>query len=117
MKRLVAPLSSPACAALSLTACSSDAGASSDEPGLDRGEEHGVHTGIGHHREGRRPSNGSSTTADSPTTWSATVDLDGKLKSELLTEGTFSYTFDDAGTFTYHCTPHPMMVGTVIVEG
>lgn len=43
-------------------------------------------------------------------------DLDGKLKSELLTEGTFSYTFDDAGTFTYHCTPHPMMVGTVIVQ-
>ncbi|MGB3772192.1 MAG: plastocyanin/azurin family copper-binding protein [Rhodococcus sp. (in: high G+C Gram-positive bacteria)] len=38
------------------------------------------------------------------------------FKSELLSEGTFSYTFDEVGTFTYHCTPHPMMVGTVVVE-
>lgn len=42
--------------------------------------------------------------------------LEGRLKSEFLTEGTYSYTFDEAGTFTYHCTPHPMMVGTVIVR-
>ncbi|MFM1722999.1 MULTISPECIES: plastocyanin/azurin family copper-binding protein [Rhodococcus] len=41
--------------------------------------------------------------------------LQGKLKSELLTTGTYEYTFDDAGTFDYHCTPHPMMVGTVVV--
>ncbi|QBJ96265.1 copper-binding protein [Rhodococcus sp. ABRD24] len=42
--------------------------------------------------------------------------LEGKLESELLTEGTYEYTFDEAGTFDYHCTPHPMMVGTVIVQ-
>ncbi|NLU82627.1 plastocyanin/azurin family copper-binding protein [Rhodococcus sp. HNM0569] len=42
--------------------------------------------------------------------------LEGTLKSELLTEGTFEYTFDEAGTFDYHCTPHPMMVGTIVVE-
>ncbi|MFF3180058.1 cupredoxin domain-containing protein [Rhodococcus pyridinivorans] len=42
--------------------------------------------------------------------------LEGDLKSELLTEGTYEYTFDEAGTFTYHCTPHPAMVGTIIVE-
>ncbi|MCA1005541.1 cupredoxin domain-containing protein [Rhodococcus hoagii] len=41
--------------------------------------------------------------------------LAGELKSELLTTGTYEYTFDDAGTFDYHCTPHPMMVGTVVV--
>ncbi|QCQ92892.1 cupredoxin domain-containing protein [Rhodococcus sp. SGAir0479] len=39
----------------------------------------------------------------------------GQLKSDLLTEGTYEYTFDEAGTFDYHCTPHPMMVGTVVV--
>ncbi len=44
-------------------------------------------------------------------------DLEGLLQSELLTEGSYSYTFEEAGTFAYHCTPHPMMVGTVIVEG
>ena len=44
------------------------------------------------------------------------VDDDGLFESELLTEGAFSYTFDEAGTYSYHCTPHPMMVGTVVVE-
>ena len=29
---------------------------------------------------------------------------------------TFSYTFTESGTFNYHCTPHPWMRGTVIVE-
>ena len=42
---------------------------------------------------------------------------DGKgPKSELLSKGeTYSYTFSEAGTFNYHCSPHPYMVGTVIV--
>lgn len=42
--------------------------------------------------------------------------LEGLLQSELLTEGTYEYTFDDPGTYTYHCTPHASMVGTVIVQ-
>jgi plastocyanin len=29
---------------------------------------------------------------------------------------TFSRTFSTAGTFTYHCTIHPGMVGTVSVH-
>lgn len=37
--------------------------------------------------------------------------------SELITEGTFSHTFEETGTFGYHCTPHPQMVGEVVVEG
>ena len=44
-------------------------------------------------------------------------DLEGVLQSELLSTGSYTYTFDEAGTFSYHCTPHPMMVGTVVVEG
>ena len=43
-------------------------------------------------------------------------DSSGLFTSELLTEGDYSYAFDEAGTFDYHCTPHPMMLGTVIVE-
>ncbi|MEV0706344.1 cupredoxin domain-containing protein [Nocardia aurea] len=45
------------------------------------------------------------------------VDDDGKFRSDLLTTGSFSHTFTEAGTFTYHCTPHTMMLGTVVVEG
>jgi len=37
--------------------------------------------------------------------------------SPLLSNGDkFSYTFDNPGTFTYYCKPHPYMVGTIIVE-
>jgi amicyanin len=28
---------------------------------------------------------------------------------------TYSYTFTKAGTYTYHCNPHPYMKGTVVV--
>jgi plastocyanin len=30
--------------------------------------------------------------------------------------GTFSYTFSTAGTYPYHCTPHPSMTATVTVN-
>ena len=30
--------------------------------------------------------------------------------------GTFSYTFDTPGTFSYHCDAHPYMAGTIIVN-
>lgn len=31
--------------------------------------------------------------------------------------GVWSLTFDEPGTYEYHCDPHPYMTGTVIVEG
>lgn len=31
--------------------------------------------------------------------------------------GTFSFTFTQAGTYTYHCTIHPYMKGTIVVTG
>ena len=38
------------------------------------------------------------------------------LDSQNLAKGeTFSYTFDETGTFEYYCTNHPSMKGTVIV--
>lgn len=36
--------------------------------------------------------------------------------SKSFTKGeTYSYTFKKAGTYTYHCQPHPYMHGTVVV--
>ncbi len=41
----------------------------------------------------------------------------GEFDSGNLDSGkTFSFTFQTAGTFTYHCTIHPNMKGTVIVQ-
>ena len=37
--------------------------------------------------------------------------------SPLLNSGdTFSLTFTQAGTYAYHCTPHPLMKGTIVVN-
>jgi len=42
----------------------------------------------------------------------------GAWSSPLLQRGqTFTHTFDEAGTFDYHCVPHPFMVARVVVEG
>jgi len=42
---------------------------------------------------------------------------DGLFDSGDIAPGeTFSYTFTEAGTFDYFCTPHPWMMGTVIVS-
>ncbi|HSI21149.1 MAG TPA: plastocyanin/azurin family copper-binding protein [Verrucomicrobiae bacterium] len=38
------------------------------------------------------------------------------FRSQLLSRGqAFSFTFTKAGTYTYHCTPHSFMTGTVEV--
>ena len=42
----------------------------------------------------------------------------GAWDSKNLPSGaTFQHTFDQAGTFTYHCAIHSSMVGTVVVKG
>lgn len=47
---------------------------------------------------------------------SATAD-DGSFDTGVIAQGeSGSVTFDTAGTFTYHCTPHPNMKATVVVE-
>lgn len=41
----------------------------------------------------------------------------GAWSSPQLAPGTaFGHTFDQAGTFAYHCEPHPFMTGSVVVE-
>lgn len=40
----------------------------------------------------------------------------GFQQSELLSNGdSYSVTFNTPGTYTYHCSPHPEMTGTVVV--
>ncbi len=46
-----------------------------------------------------------------------TVDSDGGPVSPTLNQnGTYSFTFNTAGTFGYHCSIHPFMKGTVTVQ-
>jgi LPXTG-motif cell wall-anchored protein len=53
---------------------------------------------------------------DDSATHTATAD-DGTFDTGGLTTGTTGqYRFEKAGTFAYHCTPHPSMTGTVIVK-
>ncbi len=45
-----------------------------------------------------------------------TSDTGKELSSAKLSKGqTFSYTFDEEGTYAYHCAVHPMMKGTIVV--
>ena len=45
------------------------------------------------------------------------VNKDKVFRSKALdTDDTFSYTFANAGTFTYFCSLHPQMVGKIIVK-
>lgn len=46
-----------------------------------------------------------------------TTDTGTELDSQLLAKGkSFSHVFDTEGSFAYHCTPHPNMKATVVVE-
>ncbi|MDO8716221.1 MAG: plastocyanin/azurin family copper-binding protein [Dehalococcoidales bacterium] len=40
----------------------------------------------------------------------------GLFDGSLGFTGSFSYTFTKAGTFEYHCVPHPEMTGSIIVK-
>jgi len=47
---------------------------------------------------------------------SVTSDSGSELSSGMLSlDQTYSHTFNTAGTYSYHCIPHPNMKGTVIV--
>lgn len=41
---------------------------------------------------------------------------DGSFVSELVSTGTYTHVFEDAGVFPYDCSIHPEMTGVVTVE-
>jgi plastocyanin len=44
-----------------------------------------------------------------------TSDSGNELSSELFGNGeSYSHTFENSGTFNYHCIPHPQMKGSII---
>jgi len=47
-----------------------------------------------------------------------TVTSDSGLfdSGSITSGGTWSHTFASAGTYTYHCTPHPTMTASVVVN-
>ena len=55
-------------------------------------------------------------TNEESTNHTVTAD-EGQFESGDLGSGeTFSLTFDEAGSYAYHCSVHPSMKGTVVVE-
>jgi len=58
-----------------------------------------------------------SNASDAPHT--VTSDSGTTLASSLISPsgGTFDFTFTQPGTYTYHCTVHPYMKGTIVVTG
>jgi plastocyanin len=65
-----------------------------------------------------------SVTAGTTVTWmntdrtshTSTSDESGWNSGTIAPGGRFSFTFQRAGTYKYHCTIHPGMVGTVVVQ-
>lgn len=49
------------------------------------------------------------------TTHSSTSDS-GAFNGNVAPNGQYSFTFQNKGTFTYHCSFHPNMVGSVVVQ-
>lgn len=46
-----------------------------------------------------------------------TSDSGSRLESELLENGeSYSYVFNQGGSYSYHCIPHPMMKGKIVVN-
>ena len=50
------------------------------------------------------------------TAHTVTSDTGAFDSGNLAANGKYSYTFSTAGTYPYHCTIHPYMKGTVIVQ-
>ena len=100
--------------AVSLAACGGDG----DEVPRDRGSAAAATIDLG--PTTFEPAEASVSVGDTVVwKWAGGVqhDVEGEgFKSEIQKEGSFSHTFEEAGTFEYHCNVHPTtMKGTITV--
>lgn len=113
--------------ALSVAACGDDDGAATTQPAEGTATTEAMGGGTEVSIEALAFSPGEITVSVGTTvTWTNdeagiphTVSSDdGVWDSGSLEPGdTFSFTFDEAGAFAYHCNIHPSMQGTIVVEG
>ena len=51
-----------------------------------------------------------------PLDHTVTFEVDGPASGPIPAKGSYAVRFDRAGTYPYHCTPHPFMRGVVVVQ-
>ena len=107
------------CLALSLAACGSDDGGTDATGGGGGAEERVEIVGLAFSPETLTVPAGTTVTwvnSDS-VSHTATSDDDVWDSGTLTSDGEFSFTLDEAGTFSYFCKIHPSMTGSIVVEG
>ncbi|HYD09935.1 MAG TPA: plastocyanin/azurin family copper-binding protein [Acidimicrobiales bacterium] len=110
MKKLLAPL-----LALSLVTTAAACGGGDDEPSAD------AEPGVVLVKDNKFEPKEIEVAVGDTVTWrwegSAAHNVTGPgFASELISEGEFEHTFEEAGEVDYVCTVHPGMTGTVVVE-
>lgn len=105
--------------------------------GCGKSYDSGTNPGGGYNPPGNSPSNlvvinnfafspqSATISAGDTVTWrndqnvghTVTSNSGGELNSPVLGQGqTYVHVFNSVGTYAYHCTPHPTMTGSVIVQ-
>jgi plastocyanin len=105
--------------ALGLAACGSDDGGTDTTGGGGGAEERVEIVGLAFSPETLTVPAGTTVTwvnSDS-VSHTATSDDDVWDSDTLASDGEFSFTLDEAGTFSYFCKIHPSMTGSIVVEG
>ena len=111
--------------ALAVAACSSDDGGSATTAGggsattAGGGEERVEIADLAFNPDTLTVPVGSTVTWENTDSLGHTSNSDDEVwDSGTLDPGDeFSFTFDEAGTFTYFCEIHPSMTGSIVVEG
>jgi plastocyanin len=111
--------------ALAVAACSSDDGGSATTAGggsattAGGGEERVEIADLAFNPDTLTVPLGSTVTWENTDSLAHTSNSDDEVwESGTLDSGDeYSFTFDEAGTFTYFCEIHPSMTGSIVVEG
>jgi len=105
--------------ALSLAACGSDDGATDTTGGGGGAEERVEIVGLAFSPETLTVPAGTTVTWVNSDSMSHTATSDDDVwdSGTLASDAEFSFTLDEAGTFSYFCKIHPSMTGSIVVQG